>query len=146
MTQHTLELALYRRWFNTSKYFLETVTEDFEKYGLTVDHFRILELLYSEKGKYTIHQISEKLNIPSGSITYVINRLVKQEYIQKVPCPTDRRVTFVELTEYGEEVISEIVPNHFKNIANRTSSITDEEKHQLIELLDKLAICFNKNK
>lgn len=145
MTQHTLELALYRRWFNASKYFLETVTEDVEKYGLKVDHFRILELLYSGKEKYTIQKISEKLNIPSGSITYVINRLVKQEYIQKIPYPTDRRVTFVELTTYGEEVIGEIVPKHVGNIASKTGSLTDDEKYQLIELLDKLAICFDKN-
>lgn len=146
MTQHSLELALYRRWFNVSKYFLETVTEDVEKYGLTVDHFRVLELLYSGNEEYTIQKISEKLNIPSGSITYVINRLVKQEYIQKVSCPTDRRVTFVILTEHGEEVISEIVPSHVKNIASKTGSLTQNEKYQLIELLDKLAICFDKNK
>lgn len=52
----------------------------------------------------------------------------------------------MELTDSGEEVIREIVPNHVKYIASKTCSLTEDEKNQLIQLLDKLAICFEINK
>jgi MarR family 2-MHQ and catechol resistance regulon transcriptional repressor len=143
--RNTLELQLYRKWFNASKFFLEHVTTDVEGYGMTVDNFRILELLYSEDEQYTVQKISEKLHIASGSITYVVNRLVKQGYVKKEPCPTDGRASYVVLTPEGEAMIHDILPKHVEYISSKTGDISDEEKYVLIDLLDKLEVCFDKS-
>lgn len=144
--QNNLELELFRAWFNASNYFLENVTKNAESYGMTVDNFRILELLYSSKEKYTIQKLCEKLNIPSGSITYVVNRLVNQGYVKKIPCPTDGRANHVVLTTSGESVIREIVPEHVEFMSSKLGEMSIEEKHILIELIDKIGMNFDKNK
>ncbi|WP_249871545.1 MarR family winged helix-turn-helix transcriptional regulator [Oceanobacillus saliphilus] len=143
--KNNLDLELYRTWFNASTYFLENVTKHVESHGMTVDNFRILELLYSEKETYTLQKISEKLHIPSGSITYVVNRLVKQGYVQKKPCPTDGRASHVVLTTSGEKIIHDIVPEHVKFISSKLGHMDDEEKYTLIKLLGRIGMDSGKN-
>lgn len=131
-----LKLELYRSLYKFSEYFIESVAKNVESYGMTVNEFRVLELLYSNNEKnYTVQQISDELHIPSGSITYVLNRLVKQGRVKKIPCPTDRRASYVKLTEMGREEIKQIIPEHISFIANKLEEINEKNMQTLIELL-----------
>jgi MarR family 2-MHQ and catechol resistance regulon transcriptional repressor len=145
MVNH-LEIEFYRTLFNTSKYFMEKVTENVEGYGMTVDNFRILELLYTDEKTYTVQKISEKLHIPSGSITYVVNRLVKQGYVKKTPSPTDGRANLVVLTETGEEIIRNIIPEHVQFVSSKLGEISVEEINTFIELLRRVGAGFDNPK
>ena len=71
----------------------------------------ILELLYS-KGPHPIQRISEIFSIPSGSITYVVDKLEQKDYVRRQSSPTDRRTSNVALTEKGETLFNEIFPKH----------------------------------
>lgn len=132
------DLVLYRALFNLSNTFLEIVIKNVESHGMTIDNFRILELLYSETENHTIQMLSEKLQIPSGSITYVVNRLMNLDYIEKTPCPTDKRASYVNLTTAGKNTIRKIIPEHVKFISSKMEEINEEEKQLLINLLKKL--------
>ena len=41
-------------------------------------------------------------------MTYVIDKLEKKEYIRRVPCPDDRRVTFAQITEGGMKLMQQV--------------------------------------
>ncbi|MGR6541717.1 MarR family winged helix-turn-helix transcriptional regulator [Paenibacillus tundrae] len=94
-------------------------------------------MLYS-KGTQTVQQISELLSIPSGSITYVINKLEKKGLVERKQNPEDKRAFNVILTEQGKELFDEIFPKHAEMISRSFSVISDEEKLQLIDLLKKI--------
>jgi len=132
------DLVLYRALFNLSNTFLKIVIKNVESHGMTIDNFRILELLYSETENHTIQMLSEKLQIPSGSITYVVNRLMNLDYIEKTPYPTDKRASYVNLTTAGKNAIRKIIPEHVKFISSKMEEINEEEKQLLINLLNKL--------
>lgn len=135
-----LKLEFYRTLFNISEYFLENVTKNVESYGMTVNDFRILELLHSDERIYTVQKICEELHIPNGSITYVVNRLVKQGYVQKTPSPNDGRASQVELTKTGKKMIQDILPEHVQYITSKLGEISEEDIYKLIELLVKVGI------
>jgi MarR family 2-MHQ and catechol resistance regulon transcriptional repressor len=137
LTRQELDLRLFRVIRNMSSALFENVSNDINRYDLDLETFRILEFLYS-KGPHPIQKISDKFLIPSGSITYVVDKLEKKGYVQRVPIPGDRRKTNVILTEAGQTYFADIFPKHAKIISDNLSFVTDEEKLELIILLKKI--------
>jgi MarR family 2-MHQ and catechol resistance regulon transcriptional repressor len=137
--QSELDLRLFRIWSKATKALFENAKRSIESHGISPDHFMILELLYN-KGPHPIQRISEIFSIPSGSITYVVNKLEKNGYVKREPCPTDRRTINVNLTEKGEVLLNEIFPKHVKVISQNLSFISNEEKLQMIQLLKRTGL------
>ncbi|WP_026692229.1 MarR family winged helix-turn-helix transcriptional regulator [Peribacillus kribbensis] len=105
--------------------------------GLNPTEFAVLELLY-HKGDQPLQQIGGKILLASGSITYVVDKLEKKDFLVRVACKEDRRVTFARITEKGKEFIESVFPEHEQGIDELTSILTEEEKMTAIDLLKKL--------
>lgn len=138
--QSQLDLRLFRIWMKASKVLFDNIRKDIEEnHGINPEHFMILELLYS-KGPHPVQKISETLSIPSGSITYVVDKLEKKGFVERHPSPTDRRASNVVLTDKGEALFDEIFPKHVETISKNLSFINNEEKEQLIDLLKRIGL------
>ncbi|MFC3747083.1 MarR family winged helix-turn-helix transcriptional regulator [Paenibacillus sp. GCM10012306] len=137
--QSQIDLRLFRVWLKASKTIFDNVVKKIESYGISPENFMVLELLYN-KGPHTIQIISEVLSIPSGSITYVVDKLEKKEFVKREPSPTDRRVSKVVLTDKGNDLFQEIFPQQVEVISKNLSFISNEEKIQLTELLKRLGL------
>lgn len=83
----------------------DLVKDDIQSYGLNTTEFGVLELLYHE-GDQPLQKIGEKILLASGSITYVVDKLEKKEYLKRVPCPNDRRITYAAITSKGKRIAS----------------------------------------
>jgi MarR family transcriptional regulator, 2-MHQ and catechol-resistance regulon repressor len=117
----------------------ENVNKLIQTYGLNPTEFAVLELLY-HKGDQPLQQIGGKILLASGSITYVVDKLEEKGYLRRVACPTDRRVTFAQITEKGKSFIEEIFPSHEQFIHELMSELSNEEKQTAIDLLKKLGL------
>jgi MarR family transcriptional regulator, 2-MHQ and catechol-resistance regulon repressor len=117
----------------------DVVNKYISKQGLNPTEFAVLELLY-HKGDQPLQQIGGKILLASGSITYVVDKLEKKEYIIRVACKEDRRVTFASITEKGKEFIESIFPEHEKRIDDIMNALTEEEKETAIELMKKIGL------
>lgn len=106
--------------------------------GLTVSQFAVLEVLY-HKGDLRISEIIDKILSTGGNMTVVIDNLVKDNLVMRYNDPNDKRVNLIRITEKGRDLISEIFPKHLENINEIFSSLTAEEKKNLIGLLKKLS-------
>ncbi|WP_408009993.1 MarR family winged helix-turn-helix transcriptional regulator [Pseudalkalibacillus sp. A8] len=137
--QNNLDLRLFRVWMKASKAVVENIQKDIESHNINNENFMSLELLYS-KGPHPVQKISEILSIPSGSITYVVDRLEKKGLVERQPNPNDRRASNVVLTEEGRALFDEIFPKHVATISQNLSFISNDEKEQLIDLLKKIGI------
>ncbi|MFC7063669.1 MarR family winged helix-turn-helix transcriptional regulator [Halobacillus seohaensis] len=115
----------------------DLVKDDIQRYGLNPTEFGVLELLYHE-GDQALQKIGERILLASGSITYVVDKLEKKGFIDRVPCPSDRRITYAAINDQGKELLRGIFPDHWKQIEKITSGLTEDEKYQAIELLKKL--------
>ncbi|WP_214894321.1 MarR family transcriptional regulator [Exiguobacterium sp. H66] len=115
----------------------EVIKQDVAKSGLNPTDFSVLELLY-HKGRQPIQLIGKKVLITSSSITYVINKLEKKNYVVRQACPTDRRVTFAELTTEGRELMDTIFPEHEKTINQVFEGIDPSDIEALINTAKKV--------
>jgi MarR family 2-MHQ and catechol resistance regulon transcriptional repressor len=137
--QSQIDLRLFRVWLKASKTIFDKVIKDIERHGISIENFMVLELLFN-KDPHTIQKISEKLSIPSGSITYVVDKLEKKGFVKREHSPTDRRASNVVLTDKGQSLFKEIFPQHVEVISENLSFISNEEKIQLTELLKELGL------
>src|SRR5690606_24072105 len=113
------------------------VEEDIKCLGLNPTEFSVLEFIYS-KGDQPIQKIGEKILIASSSITYVVDKLEKKNFIERKPCPKDRRITYATMTKQGNELMNEVLPKHKAALREICGGLDTKEKEVLIKLLKKL--------
>lgn len=94
---------------------------------------RILGILARE-GSMTQRALTEQLGIQPGSASEVIGKLERAGLIERSENAADRRTADIKLTEQGREQ-AESAP---KEKPALFSALSDEEKAQLLALLEKL--------
>lgn len=138
-TAEQLSLKLFVVLNRAQESISKQVEKDIKSYGLNLSEFGVLELLYN-KGDQPIQMIGKKVLLASSSMTYVIDKLEKKNFLKRVACPNDRRVTYGQLTADGQTLMEDIFPQHEKAMACIFSSLTTEEKEQAITLLKKAGL------
>lgn len=100
---------------------------------------RILTVVL-EAGEDGLRQrdIAEQLGIHAPALTEQIDRLEAERYLERCANPDDRRSTLVRLTEKGRARAYEVADERQARAAAFSAGLTEEEKDQLIALLDKL--------
>lgn len=119
------------------------VKKDVSHYQLNITEFSVMELLFHQ-GKQTTQTIKEKILIASSSTTYVIDQLEKKNYVERIVNPDDKRITYVSLSEEGQELMTTIFPLHAKTISDCFAGLEEEELNQLIKTLGKLSRTLDK--
>ncbi|QKY68728.1 MarR family winged helix-turn-helix transcriptional regulator [Lentibacillus sp. CBA3610] len=115
----------------------DAVRRDVTRYGLNLNEFAVLELLY-HKGEQPIQSLGKKILVASSSITYVADKLEKKGYIRRRPCTDDRRVMYAAITDSGKDFMDAAFPEHEKKIESIFNEWSDEEIEVAINLLKRL--------
>lgn len=111
--------------------------------GLTFGQFMVLEALYS-KGDMSIGEVMDKILSSVGTISVIVNNLVKAGYVEKIPYVEDKRVTMLHLTDDGRGVIEKVIPENYEMIAESFSMLTEDEKDSLLLILKKIGGFYGK--
>lgn len=98
---------------------------------------RVLIIL-RESGSMTQKELTDRLGVQPGSVSEVLGKLEAAGLIRRVPNGTDRRTTDICLTEAGEVAAEEAYTQRQQRHQQMFSSLTDQEKDQLLLLLEKL--------
>ena len=70
--------------------------------GLTFARYEALVLLrFAQKGTLPMSKMGHRLQLHPTSITNIVDRLENSALVRRVPHPTDKRTTLVELTDAG---------------------------------------------
>jgi DNA-binding MarR family transcriptional regulator len=104
---------------------------------LTMLQIRILHVI-QEKKEITMRALAELMEVKPASMTSQINILVNKEYINRINDKEDRRSVKVSLTKKGIEVYSQLHAKKMKVLNKMLANISEEEKKELIKLLEKL--------
>lgn len=123
--------------FRATNQIEKIIAEDVSQYGLNPSEFGALEVLY-HKGPLPVQSICEKVLIASSSMSYVIENLIKKNYIVKVKNTEDKRIHFVHLTESGKALMSEIYPKHVARLRSVIDILSQDQESDLQTLLKKL--------
>lgn len=103
---------------------------------------RILIILY-ETGSMTQRELTERLKVQPGSASEVIGKLESAGFIKRTPSREDRRTMDIELTETGKRLAQETIRQRKIRNQDMFSCLSDEEKGQLLALLERLNMDWN---
>src|ERR1700709_1245813 len=81
-----------------------SVDDRLKPHGLTFARYEALVLLsFSQRGSLPMRMMGERLQLHPTSITNIVDRLESDGLARRLPHPSDRRTTLVELTDAGRE-------------------------------------------
>ncbi len=107
------------------------------RYGLTPPQFALLEALY-HLGPLPLSQVSEKLLVTSGNVTYVVDNLCSLGLVVRERCASDRRVIYATLTSKGEALLDEVFPRHAAEVEQLFAALPPADQNELRRLLKRL--------
>ena len=106
------------------------------KHDLTLGQFAVMEALYS-KGRLSTGEVMEKILTTSGNIPVIVKNLEKDGFITREQDESDKRRFILDLTDKGRDLMDMIVPENLKFMDELISLWDDDEKEELIILMNK---------
>ena len=98
----------------------------------------LVRLARSDDGRLTMGSLAEQISLTTGGVTRLVDRMETTGYVQRVPCPTDRRVSYAALTDAGRAKLDEAAQVHAANLRSVFAAFSDEERETFDALLDRL--------
>jgi DNA-binding MarR family transcriptional regulator len=119
-----------------------------ETFAITLPQFDVLaELDYVGK-PLTMTELSTQLMVSNGNITGVVDRLVRDAYVERLPSPGDRRVQLISLSNKGKQEFKKMARQHelWIGAAFEELDVDDIQKitHLLNKANDKLKVKFGR--
>ncbi|MFD4369635.1 MarR family winged helix-turn-helix transcriptional regulator [Rhodococcus sp. NPDC058521] len=88
--------------------YMARVEEVLKPAGLTFARYELLTLLtFTRTGALPMAKASARLQVHPTSVTNAVDRLEAAELVKRVPHPSDRRTTLVEITDAGRALAVE---------------------------------------
>ena len=114
------------------------LTRRFRSQGLSLSGFNALVILRQSRKPLHPHEIADRLLVTRAAVTALLDALEKWGYARRRPSPRDGRMSLVEITERGEKVLQELLPEHFDAERTMVACLSANEKELLIGLLGRL--------
>ena len=106
----------------------------FKPFGISSQQYNILRILKGAGEPIKVQTIKERMLERSPNATRLMDKLNDKQLINRLPCPNDRRVVHIEITNKGLSLINdiskEIKHDYLKNL-------TEDEAGILSDLLEK---------
>ncbi|MDQ0379524.1 MarR family winged helix-turn-helix transcriptional regulator [Amycolatopsis thermophila] len=107
-------------------------------HGLTFARYEALVLLsFARRGALPMRVMGERLQLHPTSVTNIVDRLEKDGLVKRVPHPTDRRTTLVEITDDGHARLEDAT-KAVTDIDFGLVGLTPKQTEQLSDLLTKV--------
>lgn len=137
-------MGIIGRMTRLSKHLERAIQETFSDFGLHAGEFDVLATLRRSGQPYQLSptDLFNTLMVSSGTMTHRIDRLEQADLVQRIPDPSDRRGTLIQLTNKGFNVIEEAVEAHVANEHRLLAVLEEAERKVLAQLLRKLLISF----
>lgn len=113
--------------------------EILSNYTITPPQFIALQWLF-EHGDMTIGDLSTKMYLAFSTTTDLVDRMEKNQLVQRVRNEQDRRVVQIHLLKEGERVIEEVIEKRKDYLRDVLSDFDEQETSQLSMLLKKLHV------
>ena len=103
-------------------------------YQLTGPRLRVLSVV-AENGKIRMNELATKLGVKARTVTDFVDALEQDKLITRIPDPTDRRATLIQLTELAQSNIKQELSFRDKIADNMLENLSPEQRKQFYELL-----------
>ena len=109
-----------------------------EHFEFTLPRFELLAQLDREVGGLAQGELSKRLMVSAGNITPILNRLVDEGLIERIPSHLDRRVQIVRLTVEGRKKFRQMAKKHSQWLSEIFDGLDRGELESLDRQLSRL--------
>ena len=120
----------------TANWLLSKENTFFKPFGISPQQYNILRILRGAKDKVKAQTIKERMIERAPNTTRLMDKLCEKHLTIRERCEHDRRVVYVQITDEGLNLLSEIDKVNSK--LNVLKNLTEKEAEQLSDLLDKI--------
>lgn len=106
-------------------------------YPITSPQFVALQWLL-EEGDLTIGELSHKISLAFSTTTDLVDRMEKNELVERIRDEKDRRVVRIHLLEKGKVIINEVIIKRQEYLQEVLEGFSEEDAESLNKVLDLL--------
>ncbi len=103
-----------------------------------VQYIDVIHILKRRQEQVKISDISDYLQLPRPGVTRTVTEMVKKGYLTKKTSSVDGRITYVQVTEKGEELSEKYDTNYYDRLCPYLECISEEEADCMIQTIEKL--------
>lgn len=131
---HSLPMALYR----TLDAVMPRFRKIFNEFGLTEQQWRVLRVLWDLEA-VTLNRLAALTLIPAPSLVGIVDRLERDQLVNRHRSEADRRKVNVVLTSQGSALEDDIMPRVASAYAELKQSVDPETWDQVLEGLNAIS-------
>lgn len=128
-----LSLNKFLKMYYTSCY---EVYEEISFDKITSKQFKYLKAIHS-KGEVTLTELSNQLHISKPTMNEVINKFLDAGIVKKRKSNTDKRVSYISLTDIGVTLATTNILESQRAVENMMNKLSDSEIKDIVNLFDK---------
>ncbi|WP_034059098.1 MarR family winged helix-turn-helix transcriptional regulator [Lacinutrix jangbogonensis] len=107
----------------------------FKPFGISPQQYNILRILKGAAKPLKVQTIKERMVERAPNATRLMDKLCAKTLIMRMPCPSDRRVVHIEITNQGLKLLEDISNTKREDLL---LNLNEAEAEQLSDLLDKM--------
>jgi DNA-binding MarR family transcriptional regulator len=109
--------------------------------GITRARYNVLRILAQEPDeRLLMTDIVTRMNVSPTNITKLVDVLVEDNYVRRVPDPIDKRKFWVEMMPAGRLIFEEFVPDVGDHVRAFWEGISEQEMRTLVHLLSRIRL------
>ena len=107
-----------------------------EEAGVGHTYYTILAMLSEAPDRsLRMTQLAEITSTSQSRLSHAVSRLEERAWVERLPCPSDKRGQLARLTEAGYDVLVRVAPLHVREVTRLVfDPLTPEQVGQLEEL------------
>ena len=109
-----------------------------DRFATTLPRFDLMSRLERYPGGLKMKELSHHLMVTGGSVTGIVDQLVKEKLVERLPEPGDRRAFRVRLTRAGYDAFGRMARAHEEWIVSVLTGLSRKEHAELFRLLAKV--------
>ncbi len=108
------------------------------EFSTTMPRFDVMAALFRFEKGLKMNELSKLLMVSNGNVTGIVDRLVKDGLIVRMPVAGDRRAFEVRLTKKGQQEFSRQAQEHEIWVDEMLASFCEKDSEELLQKLDGL--------
>jgi DNA-binding MarR family transcriptional regulator len=115
------ELGAWRGMLRVHAELLRALDAELEaRHDLPISSYDVLvNLAEAPGGKLRMRDLADAVLLSRSGLTRLVDRLEREGLLRRVPCPSDARGAFAEVTPAGRERLAEARPTHLAGVRER---------------------------
>ncbi len=120
------------------------ITEYLSGHKLSTGRFSILMILNGFPDEsMTPGELAERCGVTAATISRLVEGLIQDGHLTRVPNPDNRRVSPVKITPGGRQNLEQLLPGYFARVNQMFGTLSDSERTSLLKLFKKLQTNLN---